>query len=287
MSFALAGLIPLIAAATFSVGRADSASAASRTATVLMKVDGKARRFTVAAPVRDVRPRGILLGLHPGERRQNGREMDRQVGLTERGTDRGWVVVLPDAIGGQFHAGDCCSGRPSRTDDLRFIEAATTYARRRYRAYRGPVVATGFSTGGFMAYRLACQTRSVTAIVVVAGLDLTGERCRPRRPVSVLHIHAKDDPKVPYAGGYVVGKRRLGVQALARFWARRGHCDELRQTNQNSVETVRARGCRNGVRVQTITSRSGGHTWPGAEGDYGPGSTAVDATETALDFFDR
>lgn len=254
-----------------------------------MKVDGRRRRFTVAGPPSGVRLRGILVALHGGGRNRTGREFGRDVALFDRANGRGWVVVAPDALGGQFHAGDCCGlrPRPRRTDDLRFIASAVRYARHRYAARRGPVVATGFSTGGFMAYRLACQTRLVSAIAVVAGLDVTGERCRPERPTSVLHVSALDDRTVPYRGRYISGEPRRGVVALTRSWAQRGGCRRLAASDVGEVRTRQAVGCRRGVHVESVTTTSGGHAWAGAGDLYGPGSAALDTTATVLDFFDR
>lgn len=149
------------------------------------------------------------------------------------------------------------------------------------------MVATGFSTGGFMAYRLACQTRLVSAIAVVAGLEMTGNPCRPRRFVSVLHVHALDDLRVPYRSRRFYGASRRGVQALTRSWARRGRCGRLAISDVGEVRTRRAVGCRRGVRVASITTRTGGHAWSGAGAIYGPGSPSLDTTATVLDFFAR
>ena len=274
-----------------ALGAAGPAEAKVRASTITMQVDGSHRRFAVAGPPSDMRPRGIFVALHGGGRHRTGREFARDVGLFDRASARGWVVVAPDALGGQFHAGDCCGSRDKqgRTDDLRFISSAVRYARKRFRATRGPVVATGFSTGGFMAYRLACQTRLVSAIAVVAGLEVTGEPCLPRRPVSVLQVQALDDGRVPYDGRFGLGGlgERRGVLALTQFWARRGGCARPVSSDEGEVRTRRAVGCRRGIRVASVTTRTGGHAWSGAGPVYGPGSPALDVTATVLDFLAR
>ncbi|MDN8872721.1 prolyl oligopeptidase family serine peptidase, partial [Staphylococcus aureus] len=63
------------------------------------------------------------------------------------------------------------------------------------------VYATGMSNGGMMAYRLACEASDIfKAIAAVAGTDNTLS-CTPAKPISILHIHAKDDDHVLFAGG--------------------------------------------------------------------------------------
>lgn len=138
-----------------------------------------------------------------------------------------------------------------------------------------------------MAYRLACQTRLVSAIAVVAGLDVTDKPRRPRRPISVLHVTALDDERGLYRGRPFNGKPRRGVLALTRSWVRRGHCSRLVTSDAGEVRTRRAVGCRRGVRVESVTTRTGGHAWSGGGELYCPGSPALDTTATVLDFFTR
>ncbi len=63
------------------------------------------------------------------------------------------------------------------------------------------IFATGMSNGGMMAFRLACEMSDVfKAIASVAGTDNTVV-CKPSKPLSVVHIHARDDDHVLFVGG--------------------------------------------------------------------------------------
>ena len=67
---------------------------------------------------------------------------------------------------------------------------------------RARIYATGFSNGAMLAYRLAAEASDrIAAIAAVEGSMVTADFA-PSRPVSILHIHSLDDPRVPYHGGY-------------------------------------------------------------------------------------
>ena len=111
------------------------------------------------------------------------------------------------------------------------------------------VYLVGFSNGGFLAYRLACDhADKIAAIVSIGGA--APATCKPSSPVSVLEIHGTDDIVVPIGGG----KLGHGLPQLASFpsaadtvklWSRVDHC------------AVGAPGCR----VQQWVL-SGGHLLP-------------------------
>ena len=252
-----------------------------------MKVDGRVLHFAVAPTVGQ--SRGIAVVLHGGGNTETGRGFAARHDITDKLNREGWTAVLPDALDGRFHAGRCCTARtfskPSArsTDDLRFIGAAVRDTRRRYRVLRGPVVAIGFSNGGFMAYRLACQTSLLSSMVVVAALDVTRRPCRPKRPVAALLIHSRHDPRVPFSGGRFLGGETLSVFQLARRWARIGTCaSRFKRTPAAGYASYFSGRCRARVDVQVDVLDSDKHFYPSAT----PGSSVptYDATERALKF---
>ena len=68
---------------------------------------------------------------------------------------------------------------------------------------RKRVYLIGHSNGGFMAYRMACQSADLIAgIASLAGTDVPGPRpLPPSEPVNILHIHGTADDDRPYRGG--------------------------------------------------------------------------------------
>ena len=86
------------------------------------------------------------------------------------------------------------------TDDMGFISELIDTMIAGYAIYTTMVYAAGFSNGGMMAYRLACELAyKIAAIAPVAG-GLVFEDCEPERPFPVIGFHARNDPVVKYQG---------------------------------------------------------------------------------------
>lgn len=97
---------------------------------------------------------------------------------------------------------------------------------------------------------------------------------RPR-PVSVLHIHGRDDRTVRFDGA-ILGRPWIpGALEFARRWRVRNHCPRARNQTQRSPELLisRTTGCRHGTQVQLVALANVGHAWPGASAPYGQPST--------------
>ena len=59
----------------------------------------------------------------------------------------------------------------------------------------------GFSNGGMMSYRLACELSEHFSAIGVGGGALVLNTCSPPNTVSVIHIHGGLDTTVPLDGG--------------------------------------------------------------------------------------
>jgi len=272
---------------------AAEASAQGRVETGAMRVAGLERTWRAFVPdaVRPGAP--LVLVLHGGG--DTGAGMAAGTRFDDAAARHGFVAVYPDAIGTRFNAGICCS---SVRGDVAFVDRLLDrFARTgtRTRAERGrPVVAAGFSNGGFLAYRLACQrARRFTGVAAVAATELTVP-CRPARPVSVLHLQARDETKVPFAGGRWAGDPRAGrahrgspgAFALAARWRARNGCPRGRTatTRTPALATWHTTGCRGATQVRLVVPATGGHRWFGGRPPYGAPDDAVDATEEVARF---
>jgi len=208
--------------------------------------------------------------------------MAAAVGLDAEAERRGFAVAYPDADLGSFDAGPCCNRR--KPGDLRFVDAVIRYARRHVGIDQRRIAAVGFSNGGFMAYRLACQrARTFTAIAVVAGAEIT-RPCRPAAPVSVLHIHGARDTRVSPQGG------RFGAASLdetMRRWQERDRCRGWQATTHPGVTVRETARCADGAQVRLVVLPEGGHEWPGAAPPYGTPGGPYPATAEIADFVVR
>jgi polyhydroxybutyrate depolymerase len=174
---------------------------------------------------------------------------------------------------------------------------------------RSRVYANGFSNGGGMTVRIACEAADmVAAIGTVAGAVVEIEECRPSRPVPAMVFHGTADPIVPYAGRDMRGRMLregaeltraptyfVGVEAWVAIWAEGNGCDLTPEVIplQGDVRGIRYNGCdvvAGGDQTADVilyTIKDGGHTWPGGAPIPGLGktSTDIDATEEMWRFF--
>ena len=122
--------------------------------------------------------------------------------------DMNVISVFPNGYGSiagvenSWNAGSCC-GQASiiQLDDVKLISMITKSVQLRYDIDKKNVWAIGFSNGGMMSYRLACElSDQFTAVGVGAGALMTST-CSPPNPVSVIHINGGLDVKIPVNGG--------------------------------------------------------------------------------------
>ena len=121
----------------------------------------------------------------------------------------GFLLATPngtrDLIGKRFwNATDgCCDFFYSGVDDVAYLDAVIDEIAARYPVDPARVFLVGHSNGAFMSHRYACDRSSrVAAIVTLAGMQWKDQsRLRPSSPVSVLHVHGRNDETIKYEGG--------------------------------------------------------------------------------------
>jgi polyhydroxybutyrate depolymerase len=203
-------------------------------------------------------------------------------GLAELGRARGFAVAVPGAYGGGWNAGTCCStGAQNNMPDVAFLDQVVNDVAARRRIDRRRVYVAGFSNGGMLAYRYACERPGrVAAIGVVAGamaLATPDHLCRPDRPVGVVHVHGAADTTVPYAGGPLPGGEGPVASAPASVGelAAAAGCTGRRSTRTGAAVRSDATGCRAPGGAALVRVDDLGHTWTRDAARYGVDSTAA------------
>ncbi len=250
------------------------------------------------------RPATAVFAFHGGGGSAAIMADNRFYGLIAHAEQAGYVAVFPNGSSrfrdgklATWNAGNCCGrARDERVDDVGFVRALVAELHRKLDIDADRLFAIGMSNGGMMSYRLACEAADLfRGIAAVAGTDgMAG--CTPARPISVLHIHARDDERVLFGGG--AGKDSV---AMADFrsvddtivrWVQLNACGTsprrvLDLPGQAFCEVYS--GCRGGVEVKLCVTDSGGHSWPGGMTvrSRERGSTAISANEVFWEFFGR
>lgn len=256
--------------ALLGTGSAHAAESRGRIA-----VDGLQRTYRLyVPPSADAGARlGLVVALHPGGRSESGARMAAATRLDRQADRHRFAIVYPDAVSGHFDAGRCCGTR--RVADLTFVDRLVARLRRTLPVDPRRISATGFSNGGFLAYRLAChRARTFAAIAVVATTEIT-HPCRPARPVSVLHVHGGRDRRLGPRGGFLDSP---SIRGVAHRWRRRDGCRAHRAARAPRLHRDRWTRCRGGARVRLDVLPAAPHGWPGALGPYGHAGDTYDAS---------
>ncbi|MXY85197.1 MAG: hypothetical protein F4Y95_01560 [Chloroflexi bacterium] len=220
-------------------------------------------------------PLPLVLSLHgyQGEAEAH----DWYFGLSARILGWDFALITPqgttDSRGYAFwNATDgCCNFTGSEVDDFAWLNQLVAEAREIVDL--SGVYVVGYSNGGFMAYRLACDgLDGLVAIVSLAGSSFGDpERCEGAGPVSVLQIHGSDDLDIPYVGTLEYEGGYPGAVELINRWAVRAGCDvasavvlpnvDLEATIQGaetSVQQIR-NGCADGIAIELWTIEGADH----------------------------
>ncbi len=199
----------------------------------------------------------------------SGAWMVKRFALERLADEKGFVLAVPEGMkdrrGKRFwntHSA-CCWFDGPEVDDVAYLEAVIEDARARHRIDPRRVYLFGFSNGGFMAHRLACELSELVAgIVSIAGS--APPECAAKGPVAVLQVHGDHDDTVRFGGGPLRGRkgatgRYLSAPELVRRWAvingcaeqpaPGGHLDLDAKLAGAETEVLSHGGCRAGAAV--------------------------------------
>ncbi|TZF90376.1 extracellular catalytic domain type 1 short-chain-length polyhydroxyalkanoate depolymerase [Cognatilysobacter lacus] len=269
--------------------------------------DGLMRAYRVHVPraYRPGRATPLLVALHGGGGDMDWQADDSKYGLIGKSEQAGFIVVFPNGYSrfasgrlATWNAGACCGGaRDAAVDDVGFIRDVVGHVQRQLDVDRTRIFATGMSNGGMMAYRLACDASDLfRAVAPVAGTDNTLD-CRPARPVSIAHVHARNDDHVLFGGGAgasafpnanAVTDFASVPATIAKWSSLVGcHAPARRVLQRPGAYCDLQDDCRGGAKVQLCVTETGGHSWPGGHKDRGePASQAISANDVMWSFFE-
>jgi polyhydroxybutyrate depolymerase len=271
-----------------------------------LDVDGRTREYHLHVPrgYDGSRPVPLVLNFHGGAGNAQQQRRDTQmdavadthgfivaygVGTSAFGKFLTWNIYLSDTY-----------ATKKNVDDIGYVKAMLDDIEALFKIDTRRVYATGYSMGGILSYRLACEMSDRIAAIapVAATMQNPPETRTPKRPVPVMHFHGMQDDHCLYEGGVGENARdkmdRPAATDGIQWWignnkvgpepARTGAVGQAKYIQYG------ADGAAGEVVVWEVGD--GGHTWPGGQSTLppdrvGPVSTSINASEAMWDFFSR
>lgn len=195
--------------------------------------------------------------------------------MNDYADDKGFAVVYPNGTGLlrftslHWNVTTCCGyAQDHGVDDVQFLDSLVIMLAHATNVDSSRVFAAGFSAGGMLALRLACQRATTfTAVADVAG-SMPDTTCQPVHPVSVVFFQGSDDNDLRFDFHDLV-RRGLpfarSLEAAMRFWARHDRCAVQPTRDSTTAYKLDRVSCPAPLSVQLYTVAGHPHAWPGGE----------------------
>jgi polyhydroxybutyrate depolymerase len=254
--------------------------------------------------------RSLVLVLHAGEG-----SAKNIAGITKREFNKisdqdNFIVGYPEALNEYWNDGRMDSISLSHyedIDDVGFLEKTIDFAIDSFKVDPQYIFVAGYSNGGLMSLRLACElpgrVKGFAAVAASLALDQLVD-CAMDTSSSLLLINGTEDPIMPFGGGQVISNGQsqgsvLSSEETINFWLKENNCTPKTTTrdvpntdtfDETRSEKITYSGCKQGNKAVLITINNGGHTWPGgrqhlSEKEIGKTARDFDASEEIWRFF--
>lgn len=198
------------------------------------------------------------------------------IGMNYIADTANFIVICPAALTDAFlgstawHSGAGQFGYypNAAINDVAFINALIDSTSAHYSVNQDRIYSLGFSMGGFMTQRLACELSTrIAAIASMAGTIGTeiSSTCNPLRPVPVAHFHGTADGTI----SYTANSYGMNTDALIDFWKTKNNTDassthtllpDLVADGYTVEHDVYANGDQNSV-VELFKVNDADHVW--------------------------
>jgi polyhydroxybutyrate depolymerase len=163
-------------------------------------------------------------------------------------------------------------------DDVGFIDKLIDTLVLNYNIDTTRIYICGFSNGGFMTQRIACQLTDRFAAMASLGSSMDTvlyQTCNPTKPIPMAFFNGTSDPAMPYGGGPMQNPQVtpvVPVDTAVQFWVSHNNClstssviniPDTFTTDNSTAELYNFTNCDCNADVKFYKLINGGHTWPG------------------------
>lgn len=242
--------------------------------TSILSEDAPPRSYRLYVPTRydPDEPMPIVVALHGRPDSGIGFSIITQLHLTAEREN--FLVLYPDGVdlGWNYTIG-FPEFRSTAVDDVQFLQDIVLNVNQQVNIDLNRVYTTGFSNGGFMAQRLACEAYDFFAAYAVLGATLVPQFtqiCNADHDIPIMFMHGTADVSIPWDGN---PRSHLGVVDNLFFWVEYNDCNfepreiEYLPTQEDDPETFVAKivyeDCAFGGDLWFYGIENGGHNWTG------------------------
>jgi polyhydroxybutyrate depolymerase len=246
---------------------------------------GAARSYLVYVPPSydPAEPMPLVMALHgrPGTAAGLAYLFD----LNRIASENGFIVVYPDGTpvkgAGAGREWNYARGTPGYrdpgVDDVDFLSVLVDDLSRDLNIDQSRLYMTGFSNGGFMTQRLACDAGERWAAFAPIGATLYPvllDECVGRPPIPLMFIHGTQDASVSWEGNNYLGNViSYSMPDTILFWAIHDNCDPetldysviptALENPPTQVFRYVFKDCAEGTELVYYVVEGGGHNLPG------------------------
>jgi len=211
---------------------------------------GRTRQYRLYVPpnLDRTEPAPLVFALHGGG--GNGPREERRLPYNDYARRDGWIVVYPSGIDGHWNDLRGYQGFVSQrdnVDDVGFIKALLEKLSSEFAIDEKRVFVTGGSNGGMMSHTVAARLADrIAAIAPIVGSmpRPVYKDFHPSRPVSVLMINDKGDPKVRWGGGPGGRANIVSMPETIAKWKQANGCGSEQTVSGEAADRLRGSHCR-------------------------------------------
>ena len=247
----------------------------------------------------------LVIVLHPGVVQSGDTmnvQMERYSHFDLVADTAGFLICYPNARKGAFGDPDWGFWDHDNSfgwNDVSFLNQMMDNIIQNYNIDTCKIYFTGFSTGAYMSYSMACESGNrLAAIAPVSGHKKHSYSCTPTNPVPVFHIHGDQDGDAFYYGN--LSQDQDSVATVLRIWYNYNNCNSIpivstlpntSTTDNTTITKYYYAPLSSDKEVIHYKVNGGGHGWPGAlfshPSEIGWNNMDIDASVEIWKFFRR
>jgi len=234
--------------------------------------DGRSRSYLVHLPLDFEGRLPVVIVFHGSG--GSGQGIKALTEFEQLADQSGFYVAYPDAISDWAEGCDCSQADLAGIDDVQFTSDLIDALDAELGIDRSRVFVAGFSQGGLMVFRLACDLADEVAGIATVGASMAvplSENCAPTEADPIIVMLGTDDEFFPWDGAYDLGLQSvLSADSTAADWAAANGCTGERgavleytgQTSGVEVWHEEYAACAVGSEVTFYRLEGAGHIWP-------------------------